>query len=101
MPANEIFTIGELSGVITLSDVIPKEKDVYYLPVIAEDDSRCCAGNFKLTSTATFTVNIIGINAQKPTFTSCNTYDGSATVKEKAPMGTPIFQVCIYLVQNS
>ncbi|KAK0049023.1 neural-cadherin [Biomphalaria pfeifferi] len=93
VPGNEIFTIGELSGVITLSKVIPKEKDVYYLSVVAEDDSRCCEGNPKLTSTATFTVNIIGINKNKPTFTSCNTYDGSAYVKEMAPMGTPVFQV--------
>ncbi|KAH9500892.1 hypothetical protein Btru_069141, partial [Bulinus truncatus] len=95
-PTSEIFKIDQQSGVIQLNSNIPKDKDVYILIVLAVDDGKCCGGSPSLTSNATFTVNIIDINSNKPTFTNCSSYDKLASVKELSPPGTPAFKVSAY-----
>ncbi|CAG5122738.1 unnamed protein product, partial [Candidula unifasciata] len=92
---SEIFTIRESSGQIVLNSSIPRNKDSYLLKVIAVDEDNCC-GSIKTgakTATATFTVNIVGVNINKPNFNECLSYDTTASVKENAPIGTPVIQV--------
>ncbi|CAL1534115.1 unnamed protein product, partial [Lymnaea stagnalis] len=69
-------------------------RDSYSLKVLAVDDDRCCKDKTgSRTSSAVFTVNIIDINANKPSFTNCALYDNTASVKEKSPIGTQVIQV--------
>uniref|UniRef100_A0A0B7BPU3 Cadherin domain-containing protein n=1 Tax=Arion vulgaris TaxID=1028688 RepID=A0A0B7BPU3_9EUPU len=94
IPTYEIFTIRDTNGQMTLTSPIPKNKDSYILKVIAVDDDSCCASkNGYLTATATFTVNIIDINVNKPFFNSCLVYDTTASIKEGSPVGTTVIQV--------
>ncbi|CAL1534113.1 unnamed protein product [Lymnaea stagnalis] len=96
VPTIDIFKIDAQSGVIQLTSTIPKDRDSYSLKVLAVDDDRCCKDKTgSRTSSAVFTVNIIDINANKPSFTNCTLYDNIASVKEKAPIGTQVIQARI------
>ncbi|BFZ10503.1 hypothetical protein BsWGS_13542 [Bradybaena similaris] len=95
---SEIFTIRPSNGQILLNTDIPKNKDSYTLKVIAVDEDNCC-GNIKTgpkTATSTFTVSIVDVNANKPSFNDCLLYDTTASVKEMSPVGTPVIQVSAF-----
>ncbi|BFY98686.1 hypothetical protein BsWGS_01726 [Bradybaena similaris] len=94
---SDIFTIRPTNGQIILNSAIPKDINSYILIVIAVDEDNCC-GNIKTgpkTATATFTVNIVDINVNKPSFNNCLSYD-TASVKEMSPAGTPVIQVSAF-----
>ena len=81
------------SGRITLRKSIPTSSNISELSlgVTAHDDSSCCQPRTgSLSSTATITVQIIGVNTQ-PTFPQCHNY--SPSVPENALDNTTVLRV--------
>ena len=72
--------------------------DRYNLIIRAEDDGSCCAATDRLTSSATFVINIVDANRNKPVFSDCNKYDKDTRIEEEKPAGFPVLQVRMVMI---
>jgi len=82
------------TGKITLTQDIGTSLNMseLTLEVTARDDSSCCQPPSPTrSSSATVTVQIVGVNTQ-PTFPQCHSY--SASVRENADVNTTVLRVC-------
>ena len=84
-----LFKIEPRSGIISLTNTIPRSVPSYTLNITAYDDGSCC-GHSVLSSDSYIVVEIKDINNNNPYFPSC-AY--RPTIRENQPLGTPVVDV--------